>query len=228
MHLLKTVEILQIRAAALHRLCPVLHGGCARKPTEAYECLLHAGGRGRGCDADAYAHVDGCLRMLTFVDASHPPGVDTVRRAPGRESRQRRAFAGTTAFGIGGGSVASARACVWARSPKPGARKAKKSQGGGWLLPGRPWLFLAFAAGKSQEKPTKAKESQGLRAARRGGTGAGRHRAVMAVVRCGGRGLQKARQASRREFCRSSPPGDRPRRPASASEGPLFTCSRKS
>ena len=46
MRLLKTVEILQIRAAALHRLCPVLHGGCARKPTEAYECLRFMPGGG--------------------------------------------------------------------------------------------------------------------------------------------------------------------------------------
>lgn len=43
----ENVEILQIRAAALHRPCPVLHAGCTRKPTEAYECLRFIPGEGR-------------------------------------------------------------------------------------------------------------------------------------------------------------------------------------
>ncbi len=67
--LLKNVEILRRRASAL--------------PADAHESLrtpakAHASGRGRGsregaeAGADVYTPVDECLRMLTFVDASHP------------------------------------------------------------------------------------------------------------------------------------------------------------
>ena len=117
--------------------------------------------------------------------------------------------------------VGSARHAVPPEKPT----KAKVYLGFSRFDLGFSWLSRPEKANKSQPKPRKAKVCAPRPI---GASGAACHRAVMAVVRCGGRGLQKARQASRREFCRSSPPGDRPRRPASTSEGPLFTCSRKS
>jgi hypothetical protein len=53
-------------------------------------------------------------------------------------------------------------------------RKAIKRQASPWLFAAAPWLLSAFWARKSQGKPTKAKESQGLRwsrGARRAGGG---------------------------------------------------------
>lgn len=83
-------------------------------------------------NADVHAPVDGCSRMLTKADVSHPsPGV----RGAGPASRGTRA----------------------ARE-KP--RKAKLHLG---FCLGRPWLSLAFCAGRSQGKPIEAKESQGSR-----------------------------------------------------------------
>jgi hypothetical protein len=112
---------------------PTLRRECPRMSTDVYECPHFIPG------PPFWGHADECLQMLTNVDASPPPPV--------------HAGDGGCALCVG-----KERVRLEARGPKGGGRKAKKSQGGPWLLR---WRGLAFLGFRDRGKPSKANQSQG-------------------------------------------------------------------
>jgi hypothetical protein len=133
---------------------------CPRKPTKAYACL-RSGPREGGA----------CRRMFTNVDILHSSPLSTCCGFQ-PERRGRGAIPSLAACARRCSSLRE-RARLEARGPKESAsramrgkpRKAKRHLG---FSLDRPWLSLAFGDGKSQAKPTEAKESesQGPRACR--------------------------------------------------------------
>ena len=169
----KNAEILRPRAASLAcRALPGLARECPQKPTKAYKSLRFGPPPGGGAPRPRSARM--CRRPLADVHGCRR--LLTLRTAPAVTGRVERE-------GL----------C----SPRH-ARKAGKSQGGLGFCPPRVGfcrLFASRKASKSQQMPMKASL---INWSGTNTPGAACHRAVMAVVRCGRRGLDSRTGARRR------------------------------